>query len=172
MPFANEETTAEVALLDTIATAEADVAEQIRLLTLRKDELQVELGGVRESLEALYESKSTLAGLRTEAEADAVEAEAEAAEVEAEAAEAGQEQDWPEPSGGDGVPLAADAAPKITMEDPKKGLSAKSATTPTKIPVAWGFEQTCSHGQTHRAPVACTALGFSSPSLGPPLLRG
>ena len=32
MPFANEET-AEVALLDTIATAEADVAEQIRLLT-------------------------------------------------------------------------------------------------------------------------------------------
>ena len=118
MPFANEETTAEVALLDTIATAEADVAEQIRLLTLRKDELQVELGGVRESLEALYESKSTLAGLRTEAEADAVEAEAEAAEVEAEAAEAGQEQDWPEPSGGDGVPLAADAAAPAATEQP------------------------------------------------------
>ena len=41
-------------VLASITCAERDAAEQIRQLTQRKDELLVELGGVREALEALH----------------------------------------------------------------------------------------------------------------------
>ena len=51
-------------VLASITCAERDAAEQIRQLTQRKDELLVELGGVREALEALHVSKLQRRGER------------------------------------------------------------------------------------------------------------
>lgn len=62
-------------ILTTIASAERDVVEQIKQLTRRKDELQVELGTVREALEALHSSKRQLQELRAEATGAAAGAE-------------------------------------------------------------------------------------------------
>ena len=62
-------------ILTTIASAERDVVEQIKQLTRRKDELQVELGTVREALEALHTSKRQLQELRAEATGAAAGAE-------------------------------------------------------------------------------------------------
>ena len=82
------------AVLLSIASAEADVIAQIRHLTERRDELQVELGAVRESLEELHESKRALAELR---------AAAEAAEVEG---ESGDEED----EGGEALPPSCESS--------------------------------------------------------------
>ena len=85
-------------VLASITCAERDAEEQIRQLTQRKDELLVELGGVREALEALHVSKRQLSALRGLTLEDDVFAalEDDAPEMEI---SGGAELDCSEPSG-------------------------------------------------------------------------
>ena len=95
-------------VLASIARAERDAAEQIRRLTQRKDELLVELGGVREALEALHVSKRQLSALR---------------------AEATREEDAPETEGGDGVEQRSGLRGSAAVTDAPSAVTGLAATT-------------------------------------------
>ena len=95
-------------VLASIARAERDAAEQIRRLTQRKDELLVELGGVREALEALHVSKRQLSALR---------------------AEATREEDAPETEGGDGIEQRSGLRGSAAVTDAPSAVTGLAATT-------------------------------------------
>ena len=96
-------------VLASIARAERDAAEQIRRLTQRKDELLVELGGVREALEALHVSRRQLSALRAEATRE--------------------EEDAPETEGGDGIEQRSGLRGSAAVTDAPSAVTGLAATT-------------------------------------------